>query len=115
MAEFRGPSAAQQPRDARTFASAARSCSANPATSFFVHEVPLVVNNHVTMPSQPEIDPKVAQQAALLQEQPKNEYVKDVGFLAKLLPPEHRIYFISLVTVIAALLFALAKGWLTAH
>lgn len=46
------------------------------------------------------------------QEQPNNDYVKDVGFLAKLLPPEHRIYFVSLVIIVGGLLLALAKGWL---
>jgi len=29
-----------------------------------------------------------------------------------LLPPEHRIYFISLVIVVGGLLLALARGWL---
>jgi len=80
------------------------------------HEVPVVVNTHITMPSQPEIDPKAVHEAALLQlapkDEPNNEYVKDVGFLAKLLPPEHRIYFISLIVIVGGLLLALAKGWL---
>jgi hypothetical protein len=34
------------------------------------------------------------------------------GFLARLLPPEHRIYFTCVVTLVAALLLALARCWI---
>jgi len=37
--------------------------------------------------------------------------VKDVAFLAKLLPPERRIYFFSVVVFVSGMLLALAKGW----
>lgn len=67
------------------------------------HELPVIVNNQITMPSQPDSDPP-----PVLSEQPKKEYV---SLLAKLLPPEHCIYFFSLV-VVGNLLLALAKGWL---
>jgi len=69
---------------------------------------PVVVNNHITMPSQPEMDPSLAPK----EEQPNNAYAKDVSLLAKLLPPEHRIIFICLVTVVGAVLLALARGWI---
>lgn len=67
----------------------------------------IVVNNHITMPSQPEIDPELAPK-----DEPTNEYAKDVSLLARLLPPEHRIYFFIAVVLVGGLLLALAQGWL---
>lgn len=76
------------------------------------HEVSTVVHVHVPQPSQPEIALDKPQESEAPKSDDKAAVVKQVSTLTKLLPPEHRLYFLLAVLTVGSVLLALAQGWL---